>query len=119
VMEEFNIQGKQSSFYKYCPGTFGYTLVTNLVREYSRQPEVINKFAYWVLPKHVGTLTTLFTIGIHIVHCLTLRTHLLITYEVRNMSKRPSFLARICVHSVSKNAYIYLSDSFLAVSGTK
>ena len=24
VMEEFNIQGKQISFYKYCPGTFGY-----------------------------------------------------------------------------------------------
>ena len=27
VMEEFNIQGKQTSFYTYCPGTFGYTLV--------------------------------------------------------------------------------------------
>jgi len=27
VMEEFNIQGKQTSFYKYCPGTFRYTLV--------------------------------------------------------------------------------------------
>ena len=27
VMEKFNIQGKQTSFYKYCPGTFGYTLV--------------------------------------------------------------------------------------------
>jgi len=26
-MEEFNIQGKQTSFYKYCPGTFGYILV--------------------------------------------------------------------------------------------
>jgi len=26
-MEEFNIQGKQTSFYTYCPGTFGYTLV--------------------------------------------------------------------------------------------
>jgi len=26
-MEEFNIQGKQTSFCKYCPGTFGYTLV--------------------------------------------------------------------------------------------
>jgi len=23
VMEEFNIQGKQTSFYKYCPGTSG------------------------------------------------------------------------------------------------
>ena len=27
VMEEFNIQGKQTSFYKYCPGTFGYILI--------------------------------------------------------------------------------------------
>jgi len=27
VMEEFNIQGTQTSFYKYCPGNFGYTLV--------------------------------------------------------------------------------------------
>ena len=27
VMEEFNIQGKQTSFYKHRPGTFGYTLV--------------------------------------------------------------------------------------------
>jgi hypothetical protein len=27
VMEEFNIQGKQTSFYKYCPGTMGYTHV--------------------------------------------------------------------------------------------
>jgi hypothetical protein len=28
-MEEFNIQGKQTSFYKYCPGTFGYIFVYN------------------------------------------------------------------------------------------
>ena len=27
VMEEFNIQGKQTSFYKYCHGSFGYTLL--------------------------------------------------------------------------------------------
>jgi len=27
VMEEFNIQGKQTSFYRYCPGTFVYILV--------------------------------------------------------------------------------------------
>jgi len=27
VMEEFNIQEKQTSFYKYYPGTFGYILV--------------------------------------------------------------------------------------------
>jgi hypothetical protein len=26
-MEEFNIQGNQTPFYKYSPGTFGYTLV--------------------------------------------------------------------------------------------
>ena len=32
VMEEFNIQGKQTSFYKYCPGTFGYTLVISNVK---------------------------------------------------------------------------------------
>jgi len=31
VMEEFNIQGKQTSFYKYCPGTFGYILVLLLL----------------------------------------------------------------------------------------
>ena len=32
VMEEFNIQGKQTSFYKYCPGTFAYTLVLQAKR---------------------------------------------------------------------------------------
>jgi len=31
VMEEFNVQGKQTSFYKYCPGTFGCTLVLECV----------------------------------------------------------------------------------------
>ena len=31
VMEEFNIQGKQTSFYKYCPGTFGHILVLLLL----------------------------------------------------------------------------------------
>jgi len=29
-MEKFNIQGKQTSFYKYCPATFGYILVFTL-----------------------------------------------------------------------------------------
>ena len=62
--------------------------MTNL-RDWSRQPEIINKFAYWVLPKLVGTLTTLITINFHVVHGLTFRTHLLSTYEVRNMSERP------------------------------
>jgi len=33
VMEEFNIQGKQTSFSKYCPGTFGYTLVLRSARD--------------------------------------------------------------------------------------
>ena len=27
AMEEFNLPGKQTSFYKYCPGAFGYTLL--------------------------------------------------------------------------------------------
>jgi hypothetical protein len=27
VMEEFNIQGKEISFYKYCPRTFEYILL--------------------------------------------------------------------------------------------
>jgi len=31
VMEEFNIKGKQISFYKYCPGTFGYIFVLLLL----------------------------------------------------------------------------------------
>ena len=35
VMEEFKIQGKQTSFYKYCPGTFGYTLVEALGHQHS------------------------------------------------------------------------------------
>jgi len=30
VMEKFNIQGNQTSFYKYCPGTFGYILVCSV-----------------------------------------------------------------------------------------
>jgi hypothetical protein len=33
VMEEFNIQGKQNSFYKYCPRTFGYTLIYSLLTQ--------------------------------------------------------------------------------------
>jgi hypothetical protein len=30
VMEEFNIQGKEISFYKYCPRTFEYILLWKL-----------------------------------------------------------------------------------------
>jgi hypothetical protein len=32
VMEEFSIQGKHTSFYKYSPGTFGHILVLPLMR---------------------------------------------------------------------------------------
>ena len=73
-----------------------------------------NKFAYWDLPNHVGMLTTMFIIGIHIVHSLTFRTHLLSTYEVLNMSKRTVIPG---VHSLSKNTYKYLTHRLLAVSG--
>jgi hypothetical protein len=38
VLEEFNIQGKQTPFYKYCPGTFGYTLVYIQVNKLSSYP---------------------------------------------------------------------------------
>ena len=31
VMEEFNIQGKQTSFSKHCPGTFGYILLWKVI----------------------------------------------------------------------------------------
>ena len=31
VIEEFNIEGKQTTFYNYCPGTFGYILVNILL----------------------------------------------------------------------------------------
>ena len=49
---------------------------------------IIDEFAYGVMPERVDTLSTLFTIDINI-HGFTLRTHLLSTYEVRNMLKRP------------------------------
>ena len=50
VMEEFNIQVKQTSFYKYCPGTFGYILVyfvTDSIRELSHMPPVYHKDSIW------------------------------------------------------------------------
>jgi len=43
VMKEFNIQGKQTSFYKYCPGTFGYALVFNHLLAFTPISEEINK----------------------------------------------------------------------------
>jgi len=75
-----------------------------------------NKFAYGVLPKHVGTLTTLITIGIHIIHGLTFRKHLLSTYEVRNMSKRPVIPGKV-LRTLRIKKHIYLSVSLLGVSG--
>jgi len=46
-MEEFNIQCKQTSFYKYCPGTFGYTLVfLNTIMGFQHRPsDLILPFA--------------------------------------------------------------------------
>ena len=46
VMEEFNIQGKQTSFYKYCPGTFGYILVSHN-RHDSRAKLLYTKCLFW------------------------------------------------------------------------
>jgi hypothetical protein len=43
-----------------------------LVREWSGLPEIINKFAYGVLPKHVDTLAALYIIEIHIRNSFTL-----------------------------------------------
>ena len=46
VMEEFNIQGKQTCFYKYYPGTFGYILVlpvTSVSAEIHRKLKVANR----------------------------------------------------------------------------
>jgi len=50
VMEKFNIQGKQTSFYKYCPGTFGYTLVLQLQEvaiQLSTKTEMLHKTKYF------------------------------------------------------------------------
>jgi hypothetical protein len=43
-----------------------------LIRKWSALPEIINKLAYAVLPKHVVTLAALFTIDIHIRNSFTL-----------------------------------------------
>ena len=45
VMEEFIIQGKQTSFYKYCPGTFGYILVLSRILH-----------AVWLICKTITTV---------------------------------------------------------------
>jgi hypothetical protein len=66
-----------------------------------------NKFAYGVLPEYMGTLTTLFAIGIHIVHGNTLGTHLLSTYEVGYMFKRPIRLFKVlCTLRIKENVHI-------------
>jgi len=67
----------------------------NLVSEWPRQSKIIDKFAYGVLPERVDMLSTLFLIDINIIHGFTFRTHLLSTYEVRNMLKRPITLLKV------------------------
>jgi hypothetical protein len=44
-MEEFNIQGKQTPFYKYCPGTFGYTLV--LLCLFMKKGNLLSRFTVY------------------------------------------------------------------------
>ena len=64
----------------------------------------MNKFTFGVLPKHVGTLTTLFTIDIHIIHCFKFGTHLLSTYEIRNNLKGPiEILKVLCALHIKEN----------------
>jgi len=60
----------------------------NLVSEWSRQPKIIDKFAFGVLPERVDTLSTLFAIDINIFHGFTFTTYLLNTYEIWTMLKR-------------------------------
>jgi len=56
VMEEFNIQGKQTSFYKYCPGTFGYNLVKHLYQRRSHWTDFREILYGRLLPKSVEKL---------------------------------------------------------------
>jgi hypothetical protein len=42
-MEEFNIQGKQTPFYKHCPVTFGYSLVFFDNLQYRQEPHLRGK----------------------------------------------------------------------------
>ena len=48
VMEEFNIQGKQTSFYKYCPGTFGYILVCVSLSLFQITPGFFRNQSQWL-----------------------------------------------------------------------
>ena len=52
VMEEFNIQGKQTSFYKYCPGTIVYILVQCI----TLKETTLNVEFIIVLPSHTNNL---------------------------------------------------------------
>jgi uncharacterized membrane protein len=81
--------------------------MTNLVCERSRLSKIIDKFAYGVLPESVDTLSTLFTIDINIIHGFTFRTHLLSTYEVWYMLKRPITLFKVlCALLIKENVQI-------------
>ena len=57
--------------------------ITNVVFEWPRLPEIINKFTYEVVRRtHVGTLSTLFKINTQIINRFTFITHLFMRYEV-------------------------------------
>ena len=53
------------------------------IREWSGLTGINNKFTNGVLPEHMGTLSTLFTIDTHIIHGFTFRTYFLSIYEFR------------------------------------
>ena len=63
MMEEFNIQGKQTSFYKYCPGTFGYTLVCLVCnKSYQNNLCVLHKKNYALIEvKHLADIVKITT----------------------------------------------------------
>ena len=46
-------------------------------------------------PKHVGTLTTIFTINAQVLHRFTFGTHLLSTIEIRNVLKGSIMLFKV------------------------
>ena len=89
-----------------------------LICEWSRLPEIYNKFSYgFFRPKHVGTLTTLFKVNTQVIHRFTLGTYLLNTYEVRNMFKGPIMLFTVLFALLSKKTYINRFVSLLGFNG--
>jgi len=89
----------------------------NITHEWSGQKEIVNKFTYGVLPEPMDTLPTLFKIDTQIIHGFTLGTHLLNTYEVRYMFKRPITIFKVlCAFHIEEN-YKLLSDNLLGFSG--